>query len=63
MSKFFNLICKVESESIGNYLPPFPNVVAAAPGTRSPHEGYQRGWGLEAGDLRKRVAKDRDYVE
>ena len=58
-----NLICKVGSESVENYLPPFPNVVAAAPGTRSPQEGYQRGWGLEAGNLRKRVAKDRDYVE
>jgi hypothetical protein len=43
-------------------LPTFPNLVRGPDGSRSPYEGYQRGWGLEFGNLRVKVAADRDYV-
>jgi hypothetical protein len=44
-----------------SYLPRFPHMPAGLRKGRSVHEGYQRGWGLEFGDLAARVEADPDY--
>lgn len=43
------------------YLPELPGVPKGLRAGRSVYEGYQRGWGLEFGDLRERVAQDQDF--
>ena len=42
-------------------LPEFPNRTSEFINGRNPYEGYQRGWGLQFGDLRERVLKDPLY--
>lgn len=42
-------------------LPEFPNRVSEIVNGRNPYEGYQRGWGLEFGDLAERVRNDPLY--
>ncbi len=42
-------------------LPEFPNRTSEFVKGRNPYEGYQRGWGLQFGDLRERVLKDPLY--
>jgi hypothetical protein len=42
-------------------LPEFPNRTSEFVKDRNPYEGYQRGWGLQFGDLRERVLKDPLY--
>jgi predicted O-methyltransferase YrrM len=44
-----------------SYLPRFPHIPAGFRKGRSVQEGYQRGWGLEFGELAARVAEDLDY--
>lgn len=42
-------------------LPEFPNRTSDFVNGRNPYEGYQRGWGLQFGDLRARVLDDPLY--
>ena len=42
-------------------LPEFPKRTSEFVKGRNPYEGYQRGWGLQFGDLRERVLKDPLY--
>jgi len=44
-------------------LPEFPGVSRGWRAGRNPYEGYQRGWGLEFGDLRQQVEADPLYRE
>lgn len=46
-----------------NYLPVIAGIPKALRAGRSIYEGYQRGWGLECGNLRQEIAQDRDYCE
>ena len=46
-----------------SYLPEIPNVSREPRHGRSPCEGYQRGWGIEFGDLRARIDADPIYQE
>lgn len=46
--------------------PPLPDTVDVEPGVRRgrvPREGYQRGWGLQYGDLRRLVEGESAYAE
>ncbi|HEV2508985.1 TylF/MycF/NovP-related O-methyltransferase [Bosea sp. (in: a-proteobacteria)] len=45
------------------YLPEIGGIPDQMRGGRSVYEGYQRGWGLEFGDLRSKVAADPDYID
>ena len=45
-----------------DYLPAIAGLQRSQRGTRSVYEGYQRGWGLQFGDLRQQVLKDPLYV-
>lgn len=42
-------------------LPEFPSRTSEFVNGRNPYEGYQRGWGLQFGDLRERVHNDPLY--
>jgi predicted O-methyltransferase YrrM len=42
-------------------LPEFPNRVSEFVNGRNPYEGYQRGWGLQFGDLRENILTDPLY--
>lgn len=44
-------------------IPYFPGVPTGLANGRSVADGYARGWGLEFGDLRKRVLADPLYIE
>jgi Macrocin-O-methyltransferase (TylF) len=46
-----------------DYLPTIGKVPNAIRKGRNVYEGYQRGWGLEYGDLRQHVARDQDYID
>lgn len=46
-----------------NYLPSFPNFPNIVRNGRRVYEGYQRGWGLEFGDLQEKITLDPDYEE
>jgi predicted O-methyltransferase YrrM len=45
-----------------NYLPPVDGVIDGVYRGRVAKEGYQRGWGLQYGDLRERVLADPLYI-
>ena len=45
-----------------SYLPAMGHVPDTIRKGRNVYEGYQRGWGLEFGNLRRDVAADKDYV-
>jgi len=47
--------------SLLDALPPLPAVVDGVSRGRCVQDGYQRGWGLQYGDLRQRVLDDRLY--
>jgi hypothetical protein len=44
-------------------IPPFPGVPTELTNGRSISDGYARGWGLQYGDLRKRVLADPLYID
>lgn len=46
-----------------SYLPEFPSVSRANRNGRNPYEGYQRGWGIEFGELRECIEADPLYLE
>lgn len=46
-----------------SYLPEFPSLSREPRNGRTPYEGYQRGWGIEFGDLRARIEADPLYQE
>ncbi|HLY45555.1 MAG TPA: TylF/MycF/NovP-related O-methyltransferase [Stellaceae bacterium] len=46
-----------------DYLPAVGGLRRELRGGRSVYEGYQRGWGLEFGELRAKIAEDPDYIE
>lgn len=43
------------------YLPSLPSIANDFRGHRCIYDGYQRGWGLEHGNLRERILQDEDY--
>ncbi|MGE3927416.1 MAG: TylF/MycF/NovP-related O-methyltransferase [Lautropia sp.] len=49
--------------AIDNYLTYFPHLGSRLRNGRSVADGYARGWGLQFGDLRAKVAADPLYVE
>jgi hypothetical protein len=53
----------VEARPCGIQLPDLPNLKPGWRLGRCPLEGYQRGWGLEFGDLREQVEADPLYKE
>jgi hypothetical protein len=44
-----------------SYLPVFENIASGIRKGRSIREGYQRGWGLEFGDLKQKCLEDFDF--
>jgi len=46
-----------------DYLPSFNNVKNEFSEGRNVYEGYQRGWGLQFGDLREKILNDPLYIE
>ncbi len=44
-------------------LPEFPSRTNVFENARNVYEGYQRGWGLQFGDLRSQVLKDPLYID
>jgi Macrocin-O-methyltransferase (TylF) len=46
-----------------NYLPEFMNISRDLRNNRSIYDGYVRGWGIQFGDLKKRVRQDPLYQE
>ncbi|MFO1126413.1 MAG: TylF/MycF/NovP-related O-methyltransferase [Methylocystis sp.] len=46
---------------VDNYLPTLAGIRHELRGGRNVYEGYQRGWGLEYGDLKSHILADRDY--
>src|SRR5690348_6042387 len=48
---------------MANYLPTMGHIPDAMRKGRNVYEGYQRGWGLEFGTLRRDIAADKDYVD
>jgi hypothetical protein len=46
---------------VGNYLPSFPDIPDGFRKGRCIREGYQRGWGLEFGELVAAISGDPDY--
>ena len=46
---------------MSDYLPVISEIPSEFRGGRNVHDGYQRGWGLQFGGLRERVASDEDY--
>jgi predicted O-methyltransferase YrrM len=48
---------------VESYLPQFENVAKGLRKGRNVYEGYQRGWGLQFGDLREKIVADPLYQE
>lgn len=48
---------------MSNYLPVVGNVPNSLRKGRNVHDGYQRGWGLEFGNLRQDITTDKDYID
>lgn len=46
-----------------DYLPVLAGIKNELRGGRSVYDGYQRGWGLEFGDLKARIQADPDYQQ
>ncbi|MBM3596162.1 MAG: macrocin O-methyltransferase, partial [Alphaproteobacteria bacterium] len=44
-----------------SYLPVFPGIATGIRKGRSIYDGYQRGWGLEFGDLKQKCLEDPDF--
>ncbi len=69
-----SLYCEIDNEEIvlgeiktnfipKNYLPEFKNIKKGIRKGRNIYEGYQRGWGLQHGDLIKEIENDNLYRE
>ncbi len=47
--------------SLSSYLPEFDHISKTLRGNRSIYDGYVRGWGIQFGDLKKKVRRDPLY--
>jgi predicted O-methyltransferase YrrM len=57
------LLASAQTRNSGDYFSVPPQAANAMRNGRSVQDGYQRGWGLEFGDLKNKIASDPDYVK